>query len=77
MSHPDIDQLEVLLLFGNDSLRQGIKIHHDARPGLITAARKLHQAGLITAEDGGYLTDLGFEAAEHLSHIQGIIAAPN
>ena len=66
MRQLQIDQIEVLLHFNLDTTLQGLKIHHDARPGLISAAKQLHELGLITAEDGGYLTDLGHEAAEHL-----------
>lgn len=61
-----VDQIEVLLHFNVDNTLQGIKIHHDAREGLIEAAQHLFSLGLITESDGGYLTDLGHEAADHL-----------
>jgi len=32
---------------------------------LISAARRLFEGGFITLVDGGYLTPLGREAAEH------------
>lgn len=66
MRQQQIDQIEVLLHFNIETTLQGLKIHHDARPGLISAAKQLHELGLITEQDGGYLTDLGHEAAEHL-----------
>ncbi len=66
MRQQQIDQIEVLLHFNLDTTLQGLKIHHDARPGLVNAAKQLHELGLITEHDGGYLTDLGHEAAEHL-----------
>ncbi len=66
MRQQQIDQIEVLLHFNLETTLQGLKIHHDARPGLINAAKQLHELGLITEHDGGYLTDLGHEAAEHL-----------
>ncbi len=66
MRQQQIDQIEVLLHFNLDTTLQGLKIHHDARPGLVSAAKQLHELGLITEHDGGYLTDLGHEAAEHL-----------
>ncbi|MDX1573859.1 MAG: TIGR02647 family protein [Methylophaga sp.] len=66
MRQQQIDQIEVLLHFNLDTTLQGLKIHHDARPGLVSAAKELHELGLITEHDGGYLTDLGHEAAEHL-----------
>ncbi|MDT8310494.1 MAG: TIGR02647 family protein [Methylophaga sp.] len=66
MRQQQIDQIEVLLNFNLNTTLQGLKIHHDARPGLINAAKQLNELGLITEADGGYLTDLGHEAAEHL-----------
>ncbi len=66
MRQQQIDQIEVLLHFNLETTLQGLKIHNDARPGLISAAKQLHELGLITEHDGGYLTDLGHEAAEHL-----------
>lgn len=66
MRQQQIDQIEVLLHFNLETTLQGLKIHHDARPGLVSAAKQLHGLGLITEHDGGYLTDLGHEAAEHL-----------
>ena len=70
-----IDELEVLLQFPLDSTQAGIKIHHTAREGLIDAASKLHDKGLISQQDGGYLTDLGYEAAEHLQHALRIMTS--
>ena len=70
-----IDELEVLLQFPLDSTQAGIKIHHNAREGLIDAAAKLHDKGLISQSDGGYLTDLGYEAAEHLQHALRIMTS--
>ena len=61
-----IDELEILLQFNLDTTQTGIKVHHDARQGLIDASERLYQKGLITQADGGYLTELGHEAAEHI-----------
>lgn len=61
-----IDELEILLQFNLDTTQTGIKVHHDARQGLIEACERLYQKGLITQTDGGYLTELGHETAEHL-----------
>ncbi len=60
-----VDEIEVLLRYNLDSTQEGIKVHHTAREGLITAAQRLYNKGLIDSDDGGYLTDLGHEAAEH------------
>jgi uncharacterized protein (TIGR02647 family) len=60
-----VDEIEVLLRYNLDSTQEGIKVHHTAREGLITATQRLFKKGLVDSEDGGYLTDLGHEAAEH------------
>jgi len=60
-----IDEIEVLLRYNLDTTQEGIKVHHTARQGLITASERLFDKGLVTQKDGGYLTDLGHEAAEH------------
>lgn len=62
-------ELELLARFDLRSLHSGIKIHKDASPTVASAAIRLHSKGLITAEDGGFLTDLGLEVAEHLEHV--------
>ena len=69
-----IDEIEVLLQFNVETTLEGIKIHHDARQGLVEAAERLHQKGLTSQHDGGYLTDLGHEAAEHLQNALRIIS---
>lgn len=60
-----IDEIEVLLRYNLDTTQEGIKVHQDARQGLIEASERLFNKGLISQKDGGYLTDLGHEAAEH------------
>ncbi|MCX4188632.1 TIGR02647 family protein [Methylophaga sp. OBS4] len=70
-----IDEIEVLLQFPLESTQEGIKIHNTAREGLINAAQSLYNKGLITQDDGGYLTDLGYETAEHLQHALRIITS--
>ena len=61
-----IDEIEVLLRFNLDTTQEGIKVHHTARQGLIDATQHLFDKGFISQADGGYLTDLGHEAAKHL-----------
>ena len=60
-----VDEIEVLLRYNLDSTQEGIKVHHTAREGLVTATQRLHEKGLVDSADGGYLTDLGHEAAKH------------
>lgn len=59
-----VNEIEVLSLFPRESTTLGLKIHHDADPDHIAATKRLFDKGLITLEDGGYLTDLGIEAAD-------------
>ena len=60
-----IDEIEVLLRYNLDTTQEGIKVHISARQGLRDASERLFEKGLISQKDGGYLTDLGHEAAEH------------
>ncbi|AXR07874.1 TIGR02647 family protein [Salinimonas sediminis] len=59
------EELNLLLKFPSDSLMQGLKIHHDASQAMVDAAQSLHSKGLVTQPDGGYLTDLGIDVADH------------
>jgi len=63
-----IDEIEVLLHYNLNTTQEGIKVHHTARPELLNAAERLHNKGLTDQDDGGYLTDLGHEAAEHIQN---------
>ena len=65
LSSDSIAELEVLLCFDLDSSLQGIKLHSSAREELRAAAQRLFDKGFLTQYDGGYLTELGREAAEH------------
>ncbi len=60
-----IDELNVLNLFDLANHQEGIKIHKEAENHVIEAVKRLHDKGLVTQEDGGYLTALGLDAAEH------------
>lgn len=63
---PDlIDELNTLVRYDLGTTMQGVKVHTTAEPAVIAATRRLHDKGLLTQVDGGYLTDLGREAAEH------------
>lgn len=61
-----LKEIEVLNLFSDDSIREGIKIHQDADAELIAAAARLFDKGLISQADGGYLSSLGIDAVEHV-----------
>ena len=72
---PDlIDEIDLLLKFDLSSAQVGLKVHSSAAPETIAAARRLHAKGLVDHEDGGFLTPLGHEAAEHLQFLQQILS---
>lgn len=63
---PDlVDELNTLIQFDIEYNQQGIKVHSTADPSLIAATARLHGRGFLTQVDGGYLTSLGRNAAEH------------
>ncbi|WP_215397695.1 TIGR02647 family protein [Rheinheimera oceanensis] len=59
-------EIHVLTLFNLDSAMEGIKVHKSADTDTLAAIKRLYEKGLVTQEDGGYLTDLGIHCAEHL-----------
>lgn len=73
---PDlVDELNTLLRFDLATSQQGIKVHKTADPAVIAAARRLHAKGLLTQVDGGYLTGLGRDAAEHAQAVWTILTS--
>lgn len=64
-SPEQMHELDVLIRYNLESSQQGIKVHRTANPEMIEAVKRLHQKGMITQVDGGYLTDMGRTAAEH------------
>lgn len=70
-----IDELNVLARYNLATTQAGIKVHHDADPAVIAATRRLYDKGMITQADGGYLTDLGHETAEHAQSLLGLLNA--
>lgn len=60
-----IDEINLLLQFDLGSGQTGIKVHSSAAPASVAAAARLFDKGLIDQVDGGYLTSLGRETAEH------------
>ena len=68
-----VAELELLNLFELSSAQQGLKIHHDADPERLSAGRRLFEKNLTTQVDGGYLTPLGIQAAEHVQALVTIM----
>lgn len=70
-----LDELELLNLFNLNSTQGGIKIHKGAEPTKIAAAQRLFEKGMISQNDGGYLTDRGVETAEHAQVLVNMLQA--
>ena len=71
---PDlVDELNTLIRFDLESGQHGIKVHKTADVQVIHAVQRLFAKGLITQADGGYLTSLGREAAEHAQTMLGLL----
>lgn len=58
-------EMDILIRYNLQTTQQGIKVHSRANKDQIAAVQRLFDKGLVTAVDGGYLTDLGRKAAEH------------
>lgn len=68
-------ELKVLGLFNPASQQEGIKVRSSADQELIEAVDRLHEKGLVTQPDGGYLTALGQEAAENARDLARLLDA--
>ncbi len=69
-----IAELEVLCLYNLDSTQEGIKVHSSAGAERVAATRRLFEKGLISQDDGGFLTSLGLEAAAHAQAVLTVLA---
>lgn len=69
-----IQELEILAGLDLTTTMTGIKVHKDAEPAMIATIERLHGKRLMTQSDGGYLTDLGREAAEHIQSAMTILS---
>jgi len=73
---PDMmEEIRILTLYNLDSTQEGIKVHSSAKPEAIAATKRLFDKGLVTQEDGGYLTILGITSAEYAQNLQQILKA--
>jgi len=70
-----INEIHLLMLFDPENPQEGIKVHKDADPAKIEAAKRLYELGIITLNDGGYLTPRGQEAAEHAEALVSLLQA--
>lgn len=68
---PDlIAELELLAMYNLDTNQEGLKVHNSADSRNQGAITRLHEKGLVSQADGGYLTSLGRDAAQH---VQGLL----
>ncbi|MDI1230076.1 MAG: TIGR02647 family protein [Methylobacter sp.] len=58
-----VDELNILVRYDLTTTLEGIKVHKTATPETIAATHRLFEKGLVSQEDGGYLTNLGLETA--------------
>ena len=68
-----VEELNMLIHFNLGSMQEGIKVHANAEPEVIAATQRLFDKGIVTLPDGGYLTDLGLEAAELADKLLSIL----
>ncbi|RTE65533.1 TIGR02647 family protein [Amphritea opalescens] len=69
-----MEEINMLIRFSQSSDHQGLKVHHDvAAQALVDATQRLFDKKLITLFDGGYLTPLGHEAADHAHALMNIL----
>jgi uncharacterized protein (TIGR02647 family) len=68
-----VDELNILVRYNLSTTQEGIKVHKTAAPAIIAATQRLHEKGLISQKDGGYLTSLGREAAEQAQAVLDLL----
>jgi uncharacterized protein (TIGR02647 family) len=72
-----IDEMEILALFNLSNHLEGLKVNHQASVKAQGAITRLYEKGLISEPDGGYLTSLGIDAAEHAQGLLIILTTQN
>jgi uncharacterized protein (TIGR02647 family) len=68
-----VDEINILVRYNLSTTQEGIKVHKTAAAELIAATKRLYDKGLVTQEDGGYLTNLGYEAAEQAQMVLNLL----
>lgn len=68
-----LDEVSLLMKFPRDTDHTGLKIHSDAIMETRQAAMRLHEKGLISQADGGYLTPSGHQAAHHAEALLALL----
>ncbi|MDP3875665.1 MAG: TIGR02647 family protein [Methylobacter sp.] len=70
-----VDELNILARYNLATTQEGIKVHKTATPETIAATHRLFEKGLISQDDGGYLTNLGIETAKQAQAVLDILSA--
>ncbi len=68
-----VDEINILVRYNLSTTQEGLKVHKSAAPEIIAATKRLYKKGLVTQEDGGYLTSLGHEAAEQAQTVLNLL----
>ena len=71
-----VEEINILIQYNLNTSQEGIKVHSEADPSLVAATIRLFEKGFITRSDGGYLTSLGREAAEHAQSLYEVLTNP-
>ena len=72
-NNEQLAEIHCLNLFDLNNTQVGLKVHHTAKPESILAMKRLFDKGLVSQDDGGYLTPLGQEAAEFAQGLLSIL----
>lgn len=75
-TQPIVEELNILVRYNLSTTQEGIKVHKTATPETIAATHRLFEKGLVTQEDGGYLTNLGLETAKQAQAVLDILTPP-
>ncbi len=70
-----IDELNLLRRFSMGG-PVAMNVHDNPDPAVIAAAERMFAKGLITAADGGQLTDSGREAIVHMERLFDLLDPP-
>ena len=70
-----VEEINILVRYNLSTTQEGITVHKTAAPESIAATQRLFEKGLVTQEDGGYLTTLGHEAAEQAQMVLNLLNA--